>query len=187
MRRFAILFALLLVAPAVPVVAGPAVSMLAMADMPLGSTAAGESRYAGAVARTVRAIIEYTRWPTRQDPVVLCVAGPALHSGQLGGLRLADGRRVERRAVAASAGSLAGCDVLYLGQLPLAQQRQLTAAVRGRGVLTIAEADPGHASEAMFALTYKPVALSFRLNIDAVSRSGLKIDPRVLRVAQGGL
>jgi hypothetical protein len=39
----------------------------------------------------------------------------------------------------------------------------------------------------MFVLTYQPDALSFRLNVDAVSRSGLKVDPRVLRVAQGGL
>lgn len=77
--------------------------------------------------------------------------------------------------------------MVYLGNLPIAQQRQLTAALRDRGVLTIAESDPGNASEAMFVLTYQPDALSFRLNVDAVSRSGLKVDPRVLRVAQGGL
>jgi hypothetical protein len=77
--------------------------------------------------------------------------------------------------------------VLYLGNLPVAQQRQLTAAVRGKAVLTIAESDTGSASDAMFTLSYQPNALSFRLNVDAVSRSGLKVDPRVLRVSQGGL
>ncbi|MBN8499940.1 MAG: YfiR family protein [Sphingomonadales bacterium] len=133
------------------------------------------------------ALIEYTRWPTRRDPVVLCVAGAAVHAGQLGGLRLADGRRVERRNVPAAAGALAGCDAVYLGQMGQAQMRQLIASVRGRGVLTIAETDPSLTSEAMFAMTYKPNGLSFRLNIDAVSRSGLKVDPRILRVAQGGL
>jgi len=117
---------------------------------------------------------------------VLCVAGPARHGAQLGGWLMADGRQVQRRNVVASAAVLAGCDVLYLGQLAIPVQRQLTAAVRGRGVLTIAEADPGNTSEAMFAFTYQPNTLSFRLNIDAVSRSGMKIDPRVLRVAKGG-
>ena len=177
----------LLLLPALPAVAGHAMPVVAMADMPLGGNAAGQSRYAGAVARTVKAVIEYTRWPARIDPLTLCVVGPAQHAGQLSGLRLSDGRRVERRAVAASPAALTGCNVLYLGQLPVPQQRALTAAVRGRGVLTIAEADPAGASEAMFALTYKPASLSFLLNVDAVSRSGLKVDPRVLRVAQGGL
>jgi hypothetical protein len=160
--------------------------LAAAADMPLGAVAPGSDPYAGAAARTVKGIMEFARWPVRRDPLVLCVAGPARHAAQLGGWKMADGRQVQRRNVAASAAALAGCDVLYLGQLAMPVQRQLTAAVRGRGVLTIAEADPGNTSEAMFAFTYQPSALSFRLNIDAVSRSGMKIDPRVLRVAKGG-
>ena len=59
-------------------------------------------------------------------------------------------------------------------------------ALVGMPVLTIAESDPGSSSEAMFALTFKPAGLSFRMNIDAISRSGLKVDPRVLRVAKSG-
>lgn len=153
--------------------------------MPLGPVTGGDP-YAGAAARTVRAIMDYTRWPQPRNPLTLCVAGPAVHADQIGNQRLTDGRQVVRRNVAAQPGALAGCDVVYLGTIPLAQQRQLTAAVRGRGVLTIAEADPGTASEAMFAFIYKPNSLSFRMNIDAVSRSGLRVDPRVLRVANGG-
>lgn len=155
--------------------------------MPLGSVAPGSSPYAGAAARTVKGIMEFARWPQRRDPLVLCVAGPARHAAQLGGWRMADGRQVQRRNVAATAAGVTGCDVLYLGQLAMPVQRQLTAAVRGHAVLTIAEADPANTSEAMFAFTYQPTSLSFRLNIDAVSRSGMKIDPRVLRVAKGGL
>lgn len=158
----------------------------AAADMPLGAVAPGGDPYAGAAARTVRAIMEYARWNERRDPLDLCVVGPAQHAELLGNWRTADGRQVQRRNVGASVAALTGCDVLYLGVLAMPVQRQLTAAVRGRGVLTIAEADPTNTSEAMFALTYKPASLSFRLNIDAVSRSGMKIDPRVLRVAQGG-
>jgi hypothetical protein len=160
--------------------------MTGLAGMPLGTAVPGESVYAGAAARTVTAVIDYTRWPQRHDPLVLCVAGQAQHAAQLGAIRLADGRRVERRNVAASSTALGGCHVLYIGQLPLPTQRLLTAAVRGKGVLTIAEADPGNSSEAVITLTYQPRSLSFRLNIDAVSRSGLRIDPRVLRISQGG-
>lgn len=178
MRRFLPL-ALVLAANTSPPVAN-------LAGMPLGTAVPGESIYAGAAARTVKAIIDYTRWPQRHDPLVLCVAGPAQHAAQLGGIRLADGRQVERRNVAAAPAALGACHVLYIGKLPIATQRQLTAAVRSKGVLTIAEADPGNTSEAIITLTYQPRALSFRLNIDAISRSGLRVDPRVLRISQGG-
>ena len=155
------------------------------ADMPLGVSPGGDP-YAGAVARTVKAILEYSRWPQPRNQLILCVAGNAQHASQIGNLRLSDGRQVVRRNVAAQPAALAGCDAVFIGSIPLATQRQLTAAVRGRGVLTVAENDPGSSSEAMFALTYKPGGLSFRLNIDAVSRSGLRVDPRVLRVAKSG-
>lgn len=162
-----------------------AAPLYAAADMPLGASSPGSDPYAGAAARTVKAIMEYTRWPQPRPGLVLCVAGPALHASQLTGWRMSDGRPVQRRNIAVQPAATAGCDVLYIGTVPIVMQRQLTATVRGKGVLTIAEADPGNASEAMFTLTYRPAALSFRLNIDAISRSGLKVDPRVLRVAQG--
>lgn len=175
------------------------VAPLAVATAPLSAAADLIPVFAGtgvpsraedhgpAAARTVQAMIEYTRWPTRTAPMALCVTGPALHAARLDGLRLSDGRTVERRDVAAAGIAAQGCDVVYMGQIALPAMRQVTAAVRGRGVLTIAEADPQCRSQAMFCLAFAPRAVSFRLNIDAVSRSGLRVDPRVLRMAQGGL
>jgi YfiR/HmsC-like len=162
-----------------------AAALLAAPGMAVGNPGAGGDALDGAVVRTVRSLVEYTRWPMSHNPVELCVAGPASHAGQLDAVRLSDGRTINSRVVAASAAGLAGCQVVYIGKLPLAGQRQLTAAVRGRGVLTVAEADPDCRSEAMFCLIYPAKGLSFRLNIDAVSRSGLRVDPRVLRVSQG--
>lgn len=163
-----------------------AAPLLALADMPVGRSAAGDVQYDQAVARTLRAIIEYTRWPSQRDPVMVCVAGPVRHAAQLGAMRLNDGRRLERRNIAPTSANMTGCEVLYIGELPIIQQRHLTSLVRGRAVLTMAEADASNASEAMFVLEFLPRAVSFRLNIDAVSRSGVRVDPRVLRVARGG-
>ncbi|WP_374527564.1 YfiR family protein [Novosphingobium sp.] len=156
-------------------------------DMPLGPAPRGSDPYAAAVARTVQAMIDYTRWPDQPDPLLLCTVGAVSHAEQLGELTLADGHKVQHRQVAASPAALGGCDVVYLGALGLTEQRQLTGAVRGRAVLTIAESDPDCRSEAMFCLLLEPQALNFRLNLDAVSRSGLKVDPRVLRMAKGGM
>jgi hypothetical protein len=163
-----------------------AAAPLAASGKVVGDPGGEASIHAGAVVRTVRSLVEYTRWPQSPNPVELCIAGPASHAGQLDAVRLGDGRVLNRRAVAASPAALAGCNVVYIGRVPLAGQRQLTAAVRGRGVMTVAEADPECRSEAMFCLIYPAKGLSFRLNIDAVSRSGLRVDPRVLRVSQGG-
>lgn len=163
-----------------------AAALLVAPGLAVGDPGDQGSPHAGAVVRAVRSLVEYTRWPQPSNPVELCVAGPASHAGQLDAVRLGDGRMLSRRAVAANPAALAGCDVVYIGRVPLAGQRQLTAAVRGRGVMTVAEADPECRSEAMFCLIYPATGLSFRLNIDAVSRSGLRVDPRVLRVSQGG-
>ena len=150
-----------------------------------GDAASGD-RYAGAVARTVTALIEYSTWPSRPNPLTLCVAGAVSHAGQIEELRLSDGRKAVRRNVAPSAVALGECEVLYLGNMGQPAMRQLVAAVRGKGVLTIAEADPDCRSEAMVCLIYLRAGLSFQLNIDAVARSGLRLDPRVLRMARGG-
>jgi hypothetical protein len=163
-----------------------AAALLAASGGAVGNPVTDASPHTGAVVRTVRSLVEYTRWPQPANPVDLCIAGPASHASGLDAVRLNDGRTMQRRAVAANPAALTGCNVVYIGRLPLAGQRQLTAAVRGRGVMTVAEADPECRSEAMFCLTYPAKGLSFRLNIDAVSRSGLRVDPRVLRVSQGG-
>lgn len=170
--------ALLALSDTPPVLAGePLLPPLALAG------ATGGEGHGPAVARVVQSLIEYTRWPEPRSLLRLCVAGPAFHAARLEGLRLADGRIVERRTMPLPAVAPAACDAVYIGQQPLAAQRQLTAALRGRGVMTIAEADPACRSQAMFCLTFMPQAVSFRLNIDAVARSGLRVDPRVLRLS----
>lgn len=164
--------------------APPAVAAEESLVLAAGAAAPGDP-YAPAVGRMVQSMIEYTRWPSPQNPVELCVAGPVDHAARLDGLRLSDGRAIARRSVAASPSALGGCNVVYIGRLPPAAARGLTDAVRGKGVLTIAESDLDGRSQAMFVLVFRPGAVTFRLNIDAVSRSGLRVDPRVLRLAQG--
>lgn len=170
-------------------------ALLALAVVPLtGATdlalvpvaSSPGSVFAGPVGRIVQSITEYTTWPRRENPVTLCVVGPVSHTDGLDGLRLADGRLIDRQTVAAAAFTPGVCDSLYIGRMSLPEMRALTAQARGRGVLTIAEADPDCRSQAMFCLLFTPQAATFRMNIDAIARSGLKVDPRVLRISQGG-
>jgi YfiR/HmsC-like len=147
----------------------------------------GANRFADGAARTVQSLLEFSRWPSRPNPVRLCVIGTARHAEKLTDLILSGGRPVVRRNFPANADAIGtSCDALYIGKMALPAIRQVTARVRGAAVVTIAEDDPGCRSEAMFCLQFEPSTLSFLINVDAVSRSAVRVDPRVLRMSKGG-
>lgn len=155
---------------------------LVRAGLPLAN---GPDPYGAAVARLVGSIAEYSRWPDERSALRLCVAGPTDHADRLGSRTLSQRKtitvaRVDRPDLTSN------CDVVYLGRLSLEDQRQITSGLLGKPVLTIAESDPACRSRAMICLLFEAEALSFRLNIDAVSRSKVRIDARVLRMAAPG-
>jgi hypothetical protein len=150
--------------------------------LPLGNEA---DPYRAVVARMVRAIVQYSRWPEGTRPLRACVVGPADHAEDLieGKQVTALGITVERRSVETA--RAADCQIVYLGRLGIEEQRLVTARMQGEPVLTIAENDPACRSRAMFCLLFEADSLSFRLNIDAVAQSQVRVDPRVLRLADG--
>lgn len=146
---------------------------------------AGPGRADEATERLVRSIFEYTRWPSRSDPVRICVVGPARYAERLGSNGLLDGRRIDVRAVDSDAYAvLPACDALYLGDIGVEKVRRWAAGARGKPVVTIAEDDPPCSGEAMFCLIHRRNTLSFQLNVDAVARSSVRIDPRVFRLSR---
>lgn len=160
------------------------------ADMALSPPAPVEISFAPgneaqAVARIVGAIVSYTRWPASPATLRLCVAGAARHAARLGEAEAAAGRAIGVRTIAADA-TAADCDILYIGALPAAAREQMIRAARGRAVLSIAESDPDCREGAMICLRVARSSATFRLNLDAVSRGTVRIDPRVLLVAGGG-
>ena len=152
--------------------------------MPLGNE---PDPYGAAVAKTVNAIAMYTRWPDNPAVLRACVVGPADHADDLlaGKYVAASGVRSVRSV--ASDVRPAACEIVYIGRLSLDQQRAVTDSVRGGAVLTIAENDPACRSRAMFCLMFQADSLSFRLNIDAVADSQIRVDPRVLRIGAGDM
>lgn len=139
-----------------------------------------------ATARVVSSILSYTRWPERRDEVQLCIVGQAAYADRLNTVASAGGPVVHLMHVTPARAPSSGCDVLYLGQMSATLLREQTDQARGHPILTIAEADAGCRSQAMFCLQYEERGMTFDLNVDAVSRSGLRVDPRVLRLAGGG-
>lgn len=134
------------------------------------------------VARTLGGMIAYTRWPGERPVLHLCVSGRTQYAGGFGHIGESAGRTVVARSLPPTADP-SGCDVLYVGAMDAAARQQLMRAIRDRPVLSIAETDADCRGGTIFCLQVRPDRVGFRLSIDAVSRSAVRIDPRVLHVA----
>lgn len=139
-----------------------------------------------AVNRMIGGIITYARWPgSAPGSRTLCVVGtPRLTDRIAPALPGNSAAITVRRMSAAAATGGEECDILFLGRMAAADRQKLIGWVRGRAVLTISDDDPGCLYGAMFCLATKPAGLSFSVNLDAIGRGPLRIDPRVLKIGQ---
>ena len=140
-----------------------------------------------AVNRMIGGIISYARWPdSSTGNRTLCLVGtPQLTNRIAPSIPGRGGAVVVRRTTVASISGGEDCDILFLGRMPVTDRQRLIAWVRGRPVLTISDDDPACLHGAMFCLTRKAAALSFSVNLDAIGRGPLRVDPRVLKIGQG--
>jgi hypothetical protein len=145
------------------------------------TTEAGRST----VATIVAGIVSYTRWPAEMPSIRLCTLGQGrgvddlLSSADLGSAQLS----VPVRA-ASDAGALDECDAIYVGALTNDAARRVLQRTVGRPVLMIGEGAEFCTDGGMFCLQPGAPAVAFGVNLDAVARSGLKVNPRVLRMAR---
>lgn len=147
---------------------------------PAGTTPDDQAR---SVARIVGGLIGYARWPRPDDGITICTMGTTRFAQRLSEAGTITRQQVTTRAIApGSAAAPQRCDVLYLGATTPALQQRAIMAIHGQPVLSIAEDDPDCRSGAMFCLLTGNHPITFRLNIDAVSRSTIRVDPRVLRL-----
>ena len=135
-----------------------------------------------ATAQLISGILGYVRWPAPRSQYSLCAIGNTAFGGALPQITPPDGVRVALRRLTEPVA--VDCDIIYLGQIEIADRQRVLASARGRAVLTISEADPLCRSGAMFCLTVGPTSAGFQMNIDAITRSTLRVDPRVLRLSR---
>ncbi len=137
-------------------------------------------------AAIVWGIIGYTRWPEPPQALRLCLIGDSEHGGTLHGA--GDGHRPEygvdvHEAVTAE-DAAEHCDVLYVGKLSPEHLTSLIKLLTGRPVLTIGEEHDFCSFGGMFCLDDRPDRKNFAANLDAISRSGLRVNPQVLRLTE---
>ncbi|HEX2811442.1 MAG TPA: YfiR family protein [Sphingopyxis sp.] len=135
------------------------------------------------VNRILGGIISYARWPASSPgtPHGLCLVGAPRLTGRIAPI-VPGGQAVAVRRTTAAGATSGGCDIIFLGHMPIADRQRLIGWVRGRPVLTITDDDPDCSFGAMFCLNGGRSKISFSVNLDAIGRGPLRIDPRVLKI-----
>lgn len=132
------------------------------------------------VNRILGGIVSYSRWPA-PAPRTICVVGAPRLTDRIAP-SLPGGRALNVRRTPL-AGAMGGdCDIIFLGHMPVADRQRLIGWVRGRPILTITDDDPDCSFGAMFCLNRRSTKVSFAVNLDAIGRGTLRIDPRVLKI-----
>jgi len=164
---------------------------LAYADAPSSNTTAKTASINKDedVKKTVLGIMSYTRWVPPPTPVTFCIVA-AKHGSALEGL---DGSTTnianntptgENRIVISKldydATKLsAQCDAIYFGNVSPADQQKVIAARQNRPILTISE-DSDCEIGSSFCLQTTSTPITFLVNLDSLTRSGVRVDPNVL-------
>jgi hypothetical protein len=140
------------------------------------------------VVQIVAGIVGYTRWPGDAAPARLCTLGQGAAVEELlrlGGIS-AGARQLSVRAADGTSQPWLDCDALYLGQMDAEAARATLQGLIGRPVLVLGEG-PGFCSDGgMFCLDATAPTLRFQANLDVIARSGLRVNPQVLRIARPG-
>ena len=144
------------------------------------------------VAAIVRGIVQYTRWASPSASVRLCMGDAidptveaaftrAVTEQKDGAVAIAVS---SRRLAPGAAPDVAECHVLFLnGSMPM-QWRSLLLGVLDRPVLTIGFDEEFCSIGGMFCLDNASGKLQIRANLDSISRSGMRINPQLLRLTQ---
>ncbi|HDX8345783.1 TPA: YfiR family protein [Aeromonas dhakensis] len=138
------------------------------------------------VRQTVLDILSYTRWPNEPSELRLCVAAPTEYATALFSIKQqANGRPVSVHRYEIDDEAIGPqCDVLYLGVLSSERRLPLFERLRGYPILSISESSSECVADAVFCLQISKERIRFRVNLDALARSGVRVHPAVLKLAK---
>ncbi|ANI30856.1 membrane protein [Yersinia entomophaga] len=139
-----------------------------------------------AATKMVLGIISYARWPVTPQVIRLCVVAPTNYAEGLFNPALMATQhpiKVERFPFASPAIS-SQCDAIYLGSATAEQRLELINRTQGHPILTISEDYSECATGSAFCLLVEDNQASFKVNMDALARTGVRVHPSVLQLAR---
>ena len=76
------------------------------------------------------------------------------------------------------------CQLLFIGAADKKRLKELISAAEASGVVTVSDMDQFVRQGGMIRLIKEANKVRFRINVDAVNRSGLKISSKLLQLAE---
>ncbi|MFN3984779.1 MAG: YfiR family protein [Rhodocyclaceae bacterium] len=137
------------------------------------------------LSAAVWGIISYTRWPQPPVPLRVCVLGSTRHAEAIA--RTAEWAAPQLEVAFPQitlAHAADACDVVHVGHLADDERLALIHSLVGRPVLSIGEGDDFCSAGGMFCIDTSDGGLRFGANLDALSRSPLRVNPQVLRLGR---
>jgi YfiR/HmsC-like len=131
-------------------------------------------------------ILRYTQWPRLSDPLRLCISRDAPDAGEIRRQMpgTVHGRELAVVFIGEDVRPIERCDAVYLDGWPVETVRDKLRALAGQPVLTLGRGADFCTDGGMFCLQAHPGATRFEVNLNAISLSGLRVHPRVLRLAR---
>ncbi|CNH31038.1 YfiR family protein [Yersinia pekkanenii] len=136
--------------------------------------------------KMVLGIISYARWPEPLPVIRLCVVAPTDYAQELFNPALMQtSHPIKTQSYSLSDVSIAThCDVVYLGHVDIQQRQELATQLSGHSVLTISEDYDECTFGSAFCLLLEDKQASFKVNMDALARAGVRVHPSVLQLAR---
>jgi hypothetical protein len=133
---------------------------------------------------------EYVAWPTtaaRQDaPFTIGVLGSGAFADEL--LRMTEDRNVNRRFIevrrVSASDAVDDLQVLFVAGDQRGKLGELLAPAQGRPILTVTESEGALADGSIINFTVNGDRVRFEVSLDAAEASQLKLNSRLLAVAQ---
>jgi len=139
------------------------------------------------VAELILGIIHFSRWPDSQKDLQLCIVGETdhadflLNSDLMVGDYLIESKWIDDTQLLVNTDT---CQVIFFGHYDVRHINDFYAQLYGSPVLTIEEWNEDCRVGGMFCLYDNQGKLGFKVNLDAVGRSQVRIHPGVLRLGQ---
>ncbi|RAU30606.1 YfiR family protein [Enterobacter sp. RIT418] len=151
-----------------------------------GQTAAGALTETDKSVRSiVSGIVSYTRWPVLSGQPTLCISASSRYVSALSRQDPQSSLPYRPVVIRNNQDALsAQCNALYFGTESPASQVELINQFQGRALLLISERNPECLIGSAFCLIIEDSRVRFSVNLDALSRSGVRVNPDVLMLAR---
>jgi len=134
---------------------------------------------------------QFVEWPPEtfrgpEEPFVIGILGSDPFGADLDAV--VQGETVGQRRMAVeryrSVAELRNCNILYIGRNEIEHLPQILAALKGRSILTVSDADEANQSGVMIRLLNQSSHIRMQIDVGAAKRGNLTISSKLLRPAE---